>query len=67
MPISDDEDDEYKSEEMSANDTEISKLLIAVESFGSPDLNICRPTLLVRVSALSSKAVLQADDHVISI
>jgi hypothetical protein len=52
MPISDDEDDEYKSEETGANDAEISKFLIATESLGSPNINISRPTLLVRVSAL---------------
>jgi hypothetical protein len=57
MPISDDEDDEYKSEETGANDTEISKLLIAIERFGKPNLSICRPTLLVRVSALTTSVV----------
>jgi hypothetical protein len=38
MPITDDEEDEYKSEEMGANDAEISKFVIAVENFGGPNL-----------------------------
>jgi hypothetical protein len=50
MPISDDEEDEYKSEELGANDAEISKFLIAIESFRNPNLNISRHDLLVRVS-----------------
>jgi hypothetical protein len=40
MPISDDEEDDYKSEELGRNDAEISKFLIIIENSGVLILNI---------------------------
>jgi hypothetical protein len=41
MPITDDEEDEYKSEDLGGNDAEISKYLISIviENLGSLNLN----------------------------